>query len=123
MVDAFECTDGKPWGESPLTVRPDESILYGNDDALKKAERAKMFMNRDRRLYESVNHSMMANFVDDGFKDEEVQVNESNNKGPTGFSALKYVQPCLLYTSLLPVCVSLQYMVLGGVRIWLLVCL
>jgi len=93
MVDAFECTDGKPWGESPLTVRPDESILYGNDDALKKAERAKMFMNRDRRLYESVNHSMMANFVDDGFKDEEVQVNESNNKGPTGFSALKYVQP------------------------------
>ena len=46
-------------------------------------------MNRDRRLYESVNHSMMANFVDDGFKDEEVQVNESNNKGPTGFSALK----------------------------------
>ena len=50
-------------------------------------------MNRDRRLYESVNHSMMANFVDDGFKDEEVQVNESNNKGPTGFSALKYVQP------------------------------
>ena len=36
---------------------------------------------------------MMANFVDDGFKDEEVQVNESNNKGPTGFSALKYVQP------------------------------
>jgi len=93
MVDAFECTDGKPWGESPLTVRPDESILYGNNDALKKAERAKMFMNRDRRLYESVNHSMMANFAGDGWKDEEVQVNESNNKGPTGFSALKYIQP------------------------------
>lgn len=93
MIDAFECTDGKKWSESPLAVHPDESILYGTNDDLKKAEREKLFQNRDRRLSESINHSMMANFKADGLKDEEVQVNESNNKGPTGFSALKYVQP------------------------------
>lgn len=93
MIDAFECTDGKKWSESPLAVRPDESILYGTNDDLKKAEREKLFRNRDRRLSESINHSMMANFKADGMKDEEIQVNESNNKGPTGFSALKYIQP------------------------------
>lgn len=93
MIDAFECTDGKKWTDSPLAVYPDEAVLYGTDDDLKKVEREKLFQNRDRRLSESINHSMMANFKADGMKDEEVQVNESNNKGPTGFSALKYIQP------------------------------
>ena len=27
LVDAFECTDGLKWGESPLTVPVDESLL------------------------------------------------------------------------------------------------
>lgn len=93
MVDAFECTDGKKWSESPLAVHPDEAVLYGTDDDAKKAEREKLFQNRDRRLSESINHSMMANFKADGLKDEEIMVNEPNNKGQTGFSALKYIQP------------------------------
>lgn len=93
MIDAFECTDGKKWSESPLAVHPDEAKLYGTDEDAKKVEREKLFQNRDRRLSESVNHSMMANFKADGMKDQEVQVNESNNKSLTGFSALKYVQP------------------------------
>lgn len=91
MVDVFECMDGKLWGEFFLMVCFDESILYGNDDVLKKVECVKMFMNRDCCLYEFVNYFMMVNFVDDGFKDEEVQVNELNNKGFIGFSVFKYV--------------------------------
>lgn len=93
LIDAFECTDGKKWSESPLAVHPDESVLYGTNDALKKAEREKLFKHRDRRLYESINHSLVANFEMDGMKDEEIQVNESNNQSPTGFSSLKYIQP------------------------------
>ncbi|WP_455673203.1 RagB/SusD family nutrient uptake outer membrane protein [Phocaeicola sp.] len=93
LIDAFECTDGKKWSDSPLAEHPDESVLYGTDNTLKKAEREKLFQNRDRRLYESINHSMFANFKADGMKDEEIQVNESNNQSPTGFSSLKYIQP------------------------------
>lgn len=60
---------------------------------MKKAEREKLFQHRDRRLYESINHSSVANFEMDGMKNEEIQVNESNNQSPTGFSSLKYIQP------------------------------
>lgn len=93
MVDAFECTDGKKWSESPLAVHPNESVLYGSDESKKKAERDKLFMNRDRRLSESINHSNYANFKMDGMADKEVQVNESGNKSVTGYSMLKYIQP------------------------------
>lgn len=93
LVDAFECTDGQKWGESPLTVYPNETILYGTNEDLKEAEREKMFTNRDRRLYESINHSMYANFASDGLKDEKIQICESGDRGYTGFSSLKYIQP------------------------------
>lgn len=41
LLDAFECTDGEKWGVSPLTVRPDEAVLYGTDKEAKIAEREK----------------------------------------------------------------------------------
>lgn len=93
MIDAFECTDGKKWSESSLAVHPDETILYGTDGSKKRAEREKLFQNRDRRLSESINHSNFANFKADGLVDKEIQINETSNQSPTGFSILKYVQP------------------------------
>lgn len=94
MVNAFECTDGKKWGESPLTVRPDESILYSNTSTKeqKVAEREKIFKNRDRRLYESVNHSHRMNFPDPGFENFTLDLG-SGNVPQTGYSTLKLIQP------------------------------
>jgi hypothetical protein len=93
LLDAFECTDGEKWGVSPLTVRPDEAVLYGTDKEAKIAEREKMFINRDRRMSESIFHSQKANFKMDGLADESIKLNDDNNESPTGFSMLKYIQP------------------------------
>ncbi len=49
LINAFECTDGLPWDESPLAVKPDYDKLHGSGTD-KSAERDKLFINRDRRL-------------------------------------------------------------------------
>lgn len=57
LVNAFECTDGLKWGESPLTATVDESLLAtGALSDANKAEREKLFSGtngvhiRDRRF-------------------------------------------------------------------------
>ena len=91
LVDAFECTDGQKWGESPLTVSVDESLLAtGALDDVNIAERAKLFQNRDRRLYETVCHSVLADFSMDGQEGEPVKI---SNQAQTGFGMIKLLQP------------------------------
>jgi hypothetical protein bfra3_17412 len=91
LVDAFECTDGLKWGESPLTVPVDESLLAtGELGDANKAERTKLFQNRDRRLYETVCHSGVADFSIDGQDGEPVTI---TNQMQTGFGMMKLIQP------------------------------
>lgn len=91
LLDAFECVDGKQWRESELAEYPNEDILYGSDSEARVAERKKMFVNRDRRMSEFIFHSRMANFGMDGFDDEDIVF--AQDECPTGFGALKYIQP------------------------------
>lgn len=92
LVDAFECTDGLKWGESPLTVPVDESLLAtGELGDANKAERTKLFQNRDRRLYETVCHSGVADFSIDGQDGEPVTI--TTNQMQTGFGMMKLIQP------------------------------
>lgn len=96
LVNAFECTDGKKWGESPLTVRPDESVLYSGDasEEAKRAERAKMFQNRDERLYDAIVHTRHTSYELDGLDGAtNVEVTELNNASHTGFGVKKLLQP------------------------------
>lgn len=91
LVDAFECTDGQKWGESPLTVPVNESLLAtGELGEANKAERAKLFQNRDRRLYETVCHSGVADFSIDGQEGDPVTI---TSQMQTGFGMMKLVQP------------------------------
>ena len=91
LVDAFECTDGQKWGESPLTVPVNESLLAtGELGDANKAERAKLFQNRDRRLYETVCHSGEADFSMDGQEGGSVTI---TNQMQTGFGMMKLIQP------------------------------
>lgn len=45
LVDAFECTDGLPWGESPLTIPVDENLINSTtaEQSAITAEREKLF--------------------------------------------------------------------------------
>lgn len=98
LVDAFECIDGQKYGESPLTVEVDESLLSSNSLAdANKAEREKLFTNaegvhyRDRRLYETVLHSGVAVFPDEGYEaNGEVVITDQQQ---TGFGMMKLLQP------------------------------
>lgn len=67
FVDAFECTDGLPWGVSPLT----------NTDNL--------FQNRDPRLGKTVFYD----YVDWG----EGKVHYPTNSRPTGYGLKKFLEP------------------------------
>ncbi|WFE86470.1 RagB/SusD family nutrient uptake outer membrane protein [Parabacteroides chongii] len=97
LVDAFECTDGQKWGESPLTVSVDESLLAtGELGDANKAERAKLFQNRDRRLYETVCHSGLADFSIDGQDGDPVTI---TNQMQTGFGMMKLIQPTTIMPS------------------------
>ena len=96
LVNAFECTDGKKWGESPLTVRPDESVLYSTSasEELKRAERAKMFQNRDERLVDAVVNTRYTSFERDGLDGaDNVEVTETGNASFTGYGVKKILQP------------------------------
>lgn len=98
LVNAFECTDGLKWGESPLTATVDESLLAtGALSDANKAEREKLFSGangvhiRDRRLYETVCHSGVALFPDEGY--EENGPITITNQMQTGFGMMKLLQP------------------------------
>ncbi len=67
FVDAFECTDGLPWGTSPLT------------------DTANPFKNRDPRLSKSV----FVDFVDWGGGN----VYHPSNSRPTGYGVKKFLCP------------------------------
>lgn len=98
LVNAFECTDGKKWGESPLTATVDESLLATGALAdANNAEREKLFSDangthiRDRRLYETVCHSGLATFPDEGYKENgPVKITDQMQ---TGFGMMKLLQP------------------------------
>lgn len=97
LVDAFECTDGLKWGESPLTVSVDESLLATGALAdANKAERTKLFQNRDRRLAETVCHSGLADFTADGQVGDPVTITDQMQ---TGFGMMKLLQPTTIMPS------------------------
>lgn len=97
LVNAFECTDGLKWGESPLTSKVNESLLASGalEDA-NVAEREKLFSDangvhiRDRRLYETVCHSGLADFSIDGQEGGPVTITDQMQ---TGFGMMKLLQP------------------------------
>lgn len=92
LVDEFECTDGQAWGQSPLTVPVDETLINTTDGSKKEAqiaEREKLFQNRDMRLAQSISHSGILNFPE---KDEFPDPVETSNS-PSGFSIMKLIQP------------------------------
>lgn len=92
LVDEYECKDGQAWGKSPLTVSVDESLINTTDGSLKekqKAEREKLFQNRDPRLAQTISHSGVLNFPEkDDFPNEITAANS-----PSGFSIMKLIQP------------------------------
>lgn len=92
LVDEFECTDGLEWGESPLTVPVDESLINTTDGSKKEAqtaEREKLFVNRDIRLSQSISHSGLLNFPEK----EDYPETVSTGNSPSGFSVMKLIQP------------------------------
>ena len=97
LVNAFECTDGLKWGESTLTATVNESLLAtGALSDANNAEREKLFSDangvhiRDRRLYETVCHSGLADFSIDGQEGDPVTI---TNQMQTGFGMMKLLQP------------------------------
>ena len=93
LVDEFECIDGLAWGESPLTIPVDESLVNTTDGALSDqqfTEREKLFANRDKRMRETIWHSNVLQFSSPEFPDK---IELSGNATLTGFSMLKWVQP------------------------------
>lgn len=96
LINAFECTDGKKWGESPLTVKPNESVLYSStsSEEQKRAERAKLFQNRDERLIDAVVNTRFTNYERDGLEGAtNVEATEFNNASFTGYGVKKLLQP------------------------------
>lgn len=92
LVDEFECKDGLEWGKSPLTVRVDESLINTMDGSKKeaqKAEREKLFKDRDPRLAQSISHSGFLSFPEK----EEFPAEVTGGSSPSGFSMMKLVQP------------------------------
>lgn len=92
LVDEFEYTDGLKWGESPMTVTVDESLLNTSATADENYnEREKLFKNRDRRLIETVTHSGYATFPDEGYEENgRIRLTDQQQ---TGFGMMKLLQP------------------------------
>lgn len=93
LVDAFECTDGLEWGVSPLTVSVDEELINTRDGTLaeaQKAERDKLYLNRDKRLSQTIFHSATIQYPEEGFPIHDMG---SGNSSHTGFGMLKLLQP------------------------------
>lgn len=91
LVNAFECTDGKKWAESSLAAPVNEDLLKsGANTPESMAERAKLFINRDRRMLESLTHSGLADFNADGIAGDPIKVGDLSQ---TGFGVKKLLQP------------------------------
>lgn len=94
LVDAFECTDGLPWGESPLTVPVDEDLLNSStaDPSEITAERMKLFENRDKRLMYAITPATIYCFPENpGYPDNAI--NFGNEPSKTGFAPIRFIQP------------------------------
>lgn len=94
LVDAYECTDGKAWGESPLTVPVNEDLLTSPaaDKAAVRAEREKLFINRDARMSASIIPSTVYRFPElPGYPDNAVIYD--SEPGFTGFGVFRFIQP------------------------------
>jgi len=93
LVNEFECTDGLEWGVSPLTVVVDEALINTKDGTqaeAQKAERDKLYLNRDKRLSQSIFHSATIRYPEEGFPVHDMG---SGNASHTGFGMLKLLQP------------------------------
>lgn len=94
LLDAFECTDGLPWGESPLTVSVDEDLINSKvaDHDLQIAEREKLFINRDKRLRNGIAVATVYRFPErPNYPDNAVHY--SLQPSFTGFAPLRFIQP------------------------------
>jgi hypothetical protein len=96
LVNTFECTDGLDWGVSPLTVPVDETILSKTPGTLdaNKMEFEKLFVNRDKRMRQTVTHSGWLNFVEPDFPARVL-----SGTSLTNFSMMKMIAPCTQATS------------------------
>lgn len=94
LVDAYECIDGKDWGESPLTEEVNEKLITSSlpTDLLVRAEREKLFANRDARMRMAITPTTVYHFPE----------HEDNLINPvyydacpslTGFAVLRFIQP------------------------------
>ena len=93
LIDAFECTDGNKWSESPLAVHPNEEKLYAMGNSTTEdvmAERAKLFVNRDKRFYQCFSYGKIGQFTEDGFTS---QIQNFCDGTLTGFTMTKLIQP------------------------------
>lgn len=94
LVDAFECTDGLPWGESPLTVPVDENLINSTtaDQSAITAEREKLFENRDKRLRYAITAATVYRFPENpNYPDNAVY--HASEPSKTGFGPIRFVQP------------------------------
>lgn len=94
LVDAYECTDGQDWGTSPLTIPVDEDLLADNaaDKDILRAEREKLFQNRDARMAASITPSTVYRFPENpGYPDNAVIYD--SEAGFTGFGVFRFIQP------------------------------
>lgn len=93
LVDEFECTDGLEWGVSPLTVPVDEALINTKDGTkaeAQKAERDKLFLNRDKRMSQTIFHSSTIKYPEEGYPVHDMG---SGDASYTGFGMLKLLQP------------------------------
>lgn len=93
LVDAFECTDGQEWGVSPLTVPVDEALINTKDGTkadAQRAERQKLFENRDKRMIQTIFHSAIIDYPEEGFPTHDMG---TGNASQTGFGVMKILQP------------------------------
>lgn len=94
LVDAFECTDGLAWGESPLTVPVDENLINSTtaEQSAITAEREKLFENRDKRLRYAITVATVYRFPENpNYPDNAVYHTTEPSK--TGFAPIRFIQP------------------------------
>lgn len=83
LVDEFELKGEGEWKGSELAAKVNEEILNGPDETAAAKERAKLFLNRDKRLSATVFHSLKP------FEELRSIAGETDF---TGFGCYKYLQ-------------------------------
>lgn len=94
LVDAYECVDGKAWGESSLTVPVDEELITSTvpTDPLVREEREKLFTNRDARMRVSIVPTTVYRFPElPDYPNNPVYYDACPSL--TGFATLRFIQP------------------------------